>query len=71
MPQLRNLVWSVSRNDVFVVHENCVQHWNPATRELVPVLDLNGGQDAARLPGIGAVQVGSESSCSGDESRIG
>ncbi|GAX76759.1 hypothetical protein CEUSTIGMA_g4206.t1 [Chlamydomonas eustigma] len=55
--QLRNLVWSTSRNDVYVVDENCVQHWNSATRELHPVLDLSGGHKARRLPGLGSVQV--------------
>ena len=56
--QLRNLVWATSRNDVFVVHDNCVEHWNPATRRRSPVLDLSGGPNTRRLPGVGPVQVG-------------
>ena len=56
-PQLRNLIWATSRADVFVVHENCVNHWNPITRHLSPVLDLSGGRHTRRLPGVGMVQV--------------
>jgi hypothetical protein len=35
--QLRNLVWATSSNDVYVVHENAVNHWNPFTRRLTEV----------------------------------
>ncbi|KAG2453208.1 hypothetical protein HYH02_002531 [Chlamydomonas schloesseri] len=41
--QLRNLVWASSPNDVFVVHDNCVNHWNPVSRTVTEVLNLNGG----------------------------
>ncbi|EFJ44213.1 hypothetical protein VOLCADRAFT_65194 [Volvox carteri f. nagariensis] len=41
--QLRNLVWASSPNDVFVVHDNCVKHWNPAARTITEVLNLGGG----------------------------
>eukprot|EP00955_Chlamydomonas_euryale_P027633 291713-Chlamydomonas_euryale.AAC.11 len=50
--QLRNLLWATSRNDVFLVHENCVGHWSPVTRTVTPVLDVSGGPSARRLPGI-------------------
>ena len=56
--QLRNLVWALSRNDVFTVHENRVQHWNPSLRILTPVLDLSGGAQTRQLPGgVGPTQV--------------
>ncbi len=35
--QLRNLVWSTSRNDVFVVSQNSVNHWHPMTRAVTEV----------------------------------
>ncbi|GLC56000.1 hypothetical protein PLESTB_001053600 [Pleodorina starrii] len=40
--QLRNLVWATSPNDVFVVHDNCINHWNPAARSITEVLNLGG-----------------------------
>ncbi len=55
--QLRNLVWATSRNDVFVVHDNCVNHWSPASRAVTRVLDLSGSAKAGRVPGLGRVQV--------------
>ncbi|KAG1660732.1 hypothetical protein FOA52_003041 [Chlamydomonas sp. UWO 241] len=55
--QLRNLVWATSRNDVFLVHENTVDHWSPVTRKVTPVLDVSGGPASRRLGGVGAVQV--------------
>mmetsp|Transcript_2996 Transcript_2996/g.7399 ORF Transcript_2996/g.7399 Transcript_2996/m.7399 type:complete len:489 (-) Transcript_2996:1285-2751(-) len=50
--QLRNLVWATSRNDVFLVHDNAVNHWSPATRKTTEVLNLRG-----RGPGLGRVQI--------------
>lgn len=32
--QLRNLLAATSANDVFVVHDNCVNHFSPATRRI-------------------------------------
>ncbi|KAG2437296.1 hypothetical protein HXX76_005954 [Chlamydomonas incerta] len=68
--QLRNLVWASSPNDVFVVHDNCVNHWNPVSRTVTEVLNLNGGHGgggggggvvrgaaSTRVPGLGRVQV--------------
>ncbi|KAJ9530590.1 hypothetical protein QJQ45_014785, partial [Haematococcus lacustris] len=54
--QLRNLVWSLSRNDVFLVHDNVVKHWSPLTRTSTQVMDLSGNFPAARIPGLGRVQ---------------
>ncbi|KAG2485962.1 hypothetical protein HYH03_015405 [Edaphochlamys debaryana] len=67
--QLRNLVWATSPNDVFVVHDNCVNHWNPTARTVTEVLNLSGGGggggggggrgggSSSRVPGLGRVQV--------------
>lgn len=65
--QLRNLVWATSPNDVFVVHDNCVNHWDPAARSVTEVLNLrgggdgwghgHGGEEAARIQALGRVQV--------------
>lgn len=56
--QLRNLVWATSRNDVFVVHENRVNHFSPATRRITEVLNLAGGAKGPRVPNVGKVTVG-------------
>ncbi|KXZ54216.1 hypothetical protein GPECTOR_5g308 [Gonium pectorale] len=70
--QLRNLVWAVSPNDVYVVHDNCINHWNPTSRMISEVLCLNGSGGnldfggggaggragaSSRLMGLGRVQV--------------
>eukprot|EP00798_Chlamydomonas_sp_ICE-L_P021613 gene21613-28613_t len=57
--QLRNLVWSDSKNDVYVTHENCINHYNPSTRKLTECLNLGGsGQSGTRAPpGMERVQV--------------
>lgn len=55
--QLRNLVSALSRNDVYVVHENCVNHWNPVAKQTTKVLNLAGPPRGERVPGIGRVQV--------------
>ena len=41
--QLRNLVWSTSKNDAYVMSENKIVHWNSATRRATTTLDLDGG----------------------------
>ena len=41
--QLRNLVWSTSAQDAYVVSENKVTHWNARAREATTVMDLDGG----------------------------
>ncbi|GFR47576.1 hypothetical protein Agub_g9304, partial [Astrephomene gubernaculifera] len=66
--QLRNLVWAASRSDVYVVHDNCVNHWDPVAREVTEVLNLAGGWGrggaeggagggGGRLQALGRVQV--------------
>ena len=55
--QLRNLVWASSPNDVFVVHDNCVNHWNPVSRTVTEVLNLNGGGHGGGLHGGGGAGV--------------
>tara|TARA_B110000967_G_scaffold178304_1_gene193010 strand:+ start:3927 stop:4394 length:468 start_codon:yes stop_codon:yes gene_type:complete len=41
--QLRNLVWSTSKNDAYVMSENKIVHWNSQTRRATTTLDLDGG----------------------------
>ena len=41
--QLRNLVWSTSKHDAYVMSENRVVHWNAVTKRATTVLDLDGG----------------------------
>lgn len=55
--QLRNLLLASTAHDVFVVHDNRVQHWNAVTRVVGDVLDLRGQPKGPRLPGLGRVQV--------------
>jgi hypothetical protein len=42
--QLRNLVWSTSKNDAYVMSENKIVHWNTQTRRATTTLDLDGGE---------------------------
>ncbi len=56
--QLRNLVWATSRNDVYLVTDNCITHWSPITRRATPVMDLGGPPAAPLLSGVGRMQVG-------------
>lgn len=55
--QLRNLLWSTTKNDIYVVYENCVNHYNPFTRATTSILDLRGKPLGPRIPGISRVQV--------------
>ncbi|GIL91285.1 hypothetical protein Vretimale_9993 [Volvox reticuliferus] len=68
--QLRNLVWATSPNDVFVVHDNRVNHWNPVARTITEVMNLGGGgggggdggapragDESSRIQALGRVQV--------------
>lgn len=55
--QLRNLVSALSRQEVYVVHENCVNLWNPITRQIFKVLNLAGPPRGDRVPGVARVQV--------------
>ena len=53
--QLRNLLWATSAHDLYVVHENRVQHWSGATRKTSTILDVSGGVAGAAAPGLGQV----------------
>lgn len=55
--QLRNLVWATSRNDVFVVHDNVINHWSPVSRTTSAVLNLAGGSKGPQVRGVGRLQV--------------
>ncbi|EFN53482.1 hypothetical protein CHLNCDRAFT_25788, partial [Chlorella variabilis] len=55
--QLRNLLWATSAHDVYLVHENKVQHWSSVTQRLTTVMDVSGGVTGAVAPGIGQVQL--------------
>ncbi|KAK9804828.1 hypothetical protein WJX72_007603 [[Myrmecia] bisecta] len=55
--QLRNLVWATSKHDIYVMHENCINHWSEITRKTTKVLDLSGETQSARAPGLGRVQI--------------
>lgn len=56
--QLRNLLWALSRNDVFHVHESHIHHWNPVSRRSTSVMDLSGGPAGPGKPSnLGRVQV--------------
>lgn len=61
--QLRNLVWATSRNDVYLVTDNCITHWSPITRRATPVMDLGGPPAAPLLSGVGRMQVGPGAPC--------
>mmetsp|Transcript_11441 Transcript_11441/g.34382 ORF Transcript_11441/g.34382 Transcript_11441/m.34382 type:complete len:443 (+) Transcript_11441:236-1564(+) len=51
--QLRNLVWATSSHDVYVMLDSAINHWNPLSRKLTRVMNLQGQVGA---PG-GKVQV--------------
>lgn len=40
--QLRNLVWTTSKNDVYLMHRSSVLHWSPLTRKRTEVLNVAG-----------------------------
>ena len=44
-------------HDLYLVHENKVQHWNSATQQCTPVMDVSGGVTGAVAPAIGQVQL--------------
>ena len=44
-------------HDLYLVHENKVQHWNSVTQNSPPVMDVSGGVTGAVAPGIGQVQL--------------
>mmetsp|Transcript_5894 Transcript_5894/g.7948 ORF Transcript_5894/g.7948 Transcript_5894/m.7948 type:complete len:402 (-) Transcript_5894:79-1284(-) len=50
--QLRNLVWATSKHDLYVMHNNCVHHWNPVRGIAQEVLNLDRPRE-----GTGRVQI--------------
>lgn len=50
--QLRNLIWSTSKHDVYVASEKYVHHWNPIARRKTEVMNLEN-----RGPAHASVQI--------------
>lgn len=48
---------SPAAHDLYIVHENKVQHWNSLTQRTETVMDVSGGVTGAVAPGIGQVQL--------------
>jgi len=63
--QLRNLVWATSAHDVYVVHANCVKHWNMVSRRMRTVLDLTGGAESVAGASMSAGVVHVSTCCVG------
>lgn len=55
--QLRNLIWSTSCHDVFVVHNNRIVHWNILTGDSTVVLDLTGTKSDSLARSMGVVHI--------------
>lgn len=68
--QLRNLLWATTAHDLYLVHENKVQHWNSVAQRstaqrgaggrasgVSTVMDVSGGVTGAVAPGLGQVQL--------------
>jgi hypothetical protein len=55
--QLRNLIWSTSSHDLFVVHSNRIVHWNMLTGDNDVVLDLTGTKSDSLSRSMGVVHV--------------
>ncbi|KAK3271394.1 hypothetical protein CYMTET_20251 [Cymbomonas tetramitiformis] len=51
--QLRHLVWATSKHDVYVTHQNVVNHWNPITQRATEVANLAGTRHGT----FGRVQI--------------
>ena len=55
--QLRNLIWSTSCHDLFVVHTNRIVHWNILTGDSAVVLDLTGSKPDSLARAMGVVHI--------------
>ncbi|BDA49641.1 Uncharacterized WD repeat-containing protein C2A9.03 [Coccomyxa sp. Obi] len=55
--QLRHLLWTTSKHDVYTTNENCINHYNTVARRATKVLDLSGASTDSRTPGFGRVQI--------------
>lgn len=51
--QLRHLVWATSKHDVYMMHQNVVNHWNPITQRVTEVANLAGTRHGT----FGRVQI--------------
>ena len=58
-PAAVHRIWPLAHaaHDVYLVHENKVQHWSSVTQRLTTVMDVSGGVTGAVAPGIGQVQL--------------
>lgn len=54
--QLRNLAWATSMNDVYVMHDASIVHWDAACKRRTQVMDLSGS-DPSMVSGLGVVQI--------------
>lgn len=43
--QLRNLIWSTTKHDVYVMYENCIYHWDLLSSKRTQVLNLQVGKN--------------------------
>ncbi|KAK9904808.1 hypothetical protein WJX75_002913 [Coccomyxa subellipsoidea] len=55
--QLRHLLWTTSKHDVYTTNENCINHFSTVARKSTKVLDLSGASTDSRLSGLGRVQI--------------
>ena len=49
--------YRTAAHDLYLVHENKVQHWNNMTQRLDSPMDVSGGVTGAVAPGVGQVQL--------------
>lgn len=48
--QLRNLLWALSRNDLFYPHDSTIRHWSPGQRNASTLVDLHNSEvDTVKL----------------------
>ncbi|CAD7704381.1 unnamed protein product [Ostreobium quekettii] len=60
--QLRNLLWATSKHDVFLMADNCVNHWDLLSikspgYEPTQVMNLRGGIVSSRASRLGLVNI--------------
>ncbi|KAI9343290.1 WD40-repeat-containing domain protein [Zopfochytrium polystomum] len=58
-PQLRNLVWATSKNDVYYPHEQVIRNWCPLTRSSRRVMELGATRLSTISAGSGCLMAGS------------
>ena len=55
--QLRNLLRSTSKHDLYIMRQNCVNHWDLMSGRCTQVLNLQGGATGPRTSTIGAISI--------------